>query len=314
MLMRYVLKCLTDSTMILHRVSWGAQTDIMSPDSAFQIKVSSGWVGCKSLSFYVKSFNMDIFSLSSLKFPQLCSISPPIKLSYAEHNTESVALNPFSLPFHTLPVAARVLFVKSFTITQCPMTFQTPYCLLSESQIPDHRARGPSQSNLHPHSRLFPLYHLLHSQLTPSRVNFYQSMNESICSDACSLSMEKSISMPACLVKFYQSVKVHPRSCPLAICPFTLGRIQSVFWSDTAPYTVRTLDTFQFFFKLSCTCSIFLSTSNILVSTSGGTQHALCMQLTLNMYLIELSLPFTHQNTPIIFSVRADIYQVGDTF
>lgn len=41
-----------------HGVSWRAQTDIMSHDSAIQIKVSSGWVRCKSLSFYVGIFSL----------------------------------------------------------------------------------------------------------------------------------------------------------------------------------------------------------------------------------------------------------------
>lgn len=49
-------------------VSKGAQTDIMSHDSAIHIKVSSGWVGYKSSSFNVESFNMGIFS-SLWKFP-----------------------------------------------------------------------------------------------------------------------------------------------------------------------------------------------------------------------------------------------------
>lgn len=46
-----------------HRVSWGAQTGIMNHSSAIQMKVSGGWVGCKSLSFYVQSFNTGIFPL-----------------------------------------------------------------------------------------------------------------------------------------------------------------------------------------------------------------------------------------------------------
>lgn len=45
-----------------HRVSRGAQADIISHDSAIQIKASSGWASCKSLSVYVESFNLDIFS------------------------------------------------------------------------------------------------------------------------------------------------------------------------------------------------------------------------------------------------------------
>lgn len=51
------------------RVSRGAQADIMSHDSAIQIKVSSGWASRKSLSFYVESFNMDIFSSLLWNFP-----------------------------------------------------------------------------------------------------------------------------------------------------------------------------------------------------------------------------------------------------
>lgn len=36
----------------------------MSHDSAVQIKVSSGWAACKSLGFYVDSFDMEFFSFS----------------------------------------------------------------------------------------------------------------------------------------------------------------------------------------------------------------------------------------------------------
>lgn len=52
-----------------HRVSQGAQTDILSHDSAIQIKVSSGWVSYKSLSFYVESFNMGVFFSLPWNFP-----------------------------------------------------------------------------------------------------------------------------------------------------------------------------------------------------------------------------------------------------
>lgn len=67
-----------------HGVSRGAQADITSHDSAIQMKVSSGWIGCKSSSFYVESLNLGIFFLSSLKFSQLRSTSPLIRFSFSE--------------------------------------------------------------------------------------------------------------------------------------------------------------------------------------------------------------------------------------
>lgn len=99
-----------------HGVSWRAQTDNMSHDSAIQSKVSSAWVHCKSLSFYVESFNMGIFSLFLEIFPAVFRFSSSEVI--LRDSMKSFALSPsvraalsqglpgyplWSLRHHTLP-------------------------------------------------------------------------------------------------------------------------------------------------------------------------------------------------------------------
>lgn len=203
--------------------------------------------------------------------------------------------------------------MKGFIITWGPVTFKLPSAGSMKSRFLTTEPKAlPNPTCTHTPG-FFPLDHLLPSRQTLPKwilgspwINIF--LLELI------LCLWRKHFTPPCLVNSYQSMKVPPRSCPLDICRFTLVRSQPVFWTDRALYTLRTPNTFWFFFKLSGTCCILLSTSNLLIFTLGGTQHALCMQLTLNKCFIELSLQFTDQTTLIIFTVRADIYQIGDIF
>lgn len=140
-----------------HRVSRGAQTDIMSHGSAIRIKVSSGRVGCKSLSFYVEPLNMGIFSSLLWNFASCV----PVFLIEG-YPTQSTTLFPTilhspnccqgtlyeSLYHHTLPQ-----YLPNSLPGQAAQWNPN-----SKLQMPDHRARGPSQSILYslPSHAFFP--------------------------------------------------------------------------------------------------------------------------------------------------------------
>lgn len=175
--------------------------------------------------------------------------------------------------------------------------------MLSEIQIPEHSLR-PFPVLPAPTSWAFsPLHHWLHSHLIPStEVPLGSWINPS---DAYLLSVEKTF---LCQPTWWNPT--HPCRSNLdlifflEICWFTLVRSQLLLWMDTAPDTIRTPDTVLLFFPPSY--HVPLITLNLLVLTSGGTQHIPCIQLTLNRFLIEAISTICRTELTKIFSVRTD--------
>lgn len=126
-------------------------------DSATEIKVSSDWVAVNHRAFMWNPLTWAFFFFFALPWNYPGHVPFLLILGYPTQSTIlSQLLWTFSLPFYTLPAAARVLFRKAFILTFCPSTFQTPSCLLIDIQFPDHGVWGLSQSNLHPHPGLVP--------------------------------------------------------------------------------------------------------------------------------------------------------------
>lgn len=212
MFMRYGLKCLTGSTMTLSSVT-GSQTDIMSPDSAAQIKVSSGWVNCKSLSFSLESFNMGSFFLSSLKFFHPCSISPPIRLSCSEHNLSQLL---WALPYSASCCQGGPSFQKpssSLCPRFCPRTFEPPPHPRQHAQWNPNSWTQlealPSLTSTHILG-FFPSSPL--TSFTSDSIHWSSSrfLNQPFW--CLSFICGENISVPAYLVKSYPSLQVQPGS------------------------------------------------------------------------------------------------------
>lgn len=241
----------------------------MSHDSAIQIKVSSGWVSCKSLSFYVESFNMDIF-FSLLKIFQLCSTSPHMRLSFSD-SMKSVALIPS--PVHAT-VSQGLSGYSLWSLHHHTLPQDLPNSLQPVQWSPDSWLQS---------LRPFPFWPVPTSQAFFSSSPFTSFIfDSSQTGDLTSPWINPLLLMIVlypwrkhfCARPLYEILPIlqgTTGSCLLPeICQFTLLWSQSVFWIDTVPYYVRILNTFCFCFKLLCTCSVFLSTLDLLVFTSGG--------------------------------------------
>ena len=157
---------------------------------------------------------MGSFFLSSLKFFQPCSISPPIRLSCSEHNLSPLL---WALPYSTS--CCQGPLSKSLPPHSAPGSalgpsnhLPTPANLRSEIPIPEHRVWGPSQSYQHPHPGLFPPFTIdfIHIWFYP--LKFPQVLESTRFFWCLSFICGENIFVPAYLVKSYPSLQVQPGS------------------------------------------------------------------------------------------------------
>lgn len=170
-------KCLTASTMILHTECHGEPRQTL-----WATAVQSGlkWAVAGSVvNHWAFMWNPSTWAF----FPLFFEILPAV-FQFSSQKVILLRAQPLSLPSYTLLTAARVLFMKAFITTLYPSTFQTPYRgrQPSEIQIPSSKCLTTELEALRnltctPIPCVFPLHHLLHSHLTPSKLDSCQSMN-----------------------------------------------------------------------------------------------------------------------------------------
>lgn len=195
----------------------------MNHDSAIQIRVSSGWIRCKSLSFYVESFNIGFFPLLSLPWNFPSCVPCLLILGYPAQSTVWSRLLWALLPsFHTLPTDTRALLMKALIIIHrlVPSKLLTT-CSVNTKFLTIGPEALHSLTCTHI-SGFFPPHHTSFTSNSIQTRVFTSPWIKSFFWCLFFVHWER-ISMPVHWVTSYPSLKVKAISCPLLeISWFTL--------------------------------------------------------------------------------------------